>query len=747
MANLINLERFKWNEWLSMLCLFFLMVEWLLPLPDLIGLTDLTPLAVCVGLSLLLDLRFRWRWYAAAAKLILLLFYLYSLSGGQFFSFQWISQWLSNYSTDISSLFTDRPAAFHPVTKHFLIVQIFLLFSTFCSYLVLAIRQSMLIVATTLLYLAGLNSAVAYPADTAVMRTVAVGLILLALTKVTHLERMASSFPSRSRTMGAVLLCASLIGTSILSVSYLAPKPGPAWQHLLTLGSDSSSSQGNPGGGGRGPVSKQTGFQLNNDNYLGGPLTEDKRVLFTAKVSELLYWRGDSKDIYTGRGWITSKEVPLAVLEPDEYQWDPSLFSGVAVREVKASVTFGEVQKYAIIFYPGQLKHISRFEPEGATMIFHRKKGLLETRNGVMDVFADNQVFKAPNSVALQMKQYDLVSEIPLVSEEMLQQAGEDYPEEIKQTYLQLPENLPERIRTLSRELTREAKTPYEKVMALQNHLRDSGLYQYEQKQVPPTGLNQDIVEQFLFESKKGYCDHFSTSMAVMLRSVGIPTRWVKGFTPGTVKSKDSDGFTVEVKNKNAHSWVEVYFSGIGWLPFEPTPSFPSLLHQRSDNRQWQTDSDAVPASSRPDIPVPEAEQDETSQSDVDAKDLPLYQNRAFYAWLGAGIVVLVFLLYVSSRMFQIWVLRRSVSSGLMLPYRVHFSLFLGYLQRLFVLRRDGQTLREFIRDLNVSDDQRKTLSQVTSTYEEMVYGERPLPDERLHQSGQAITRLSRELR
>ena len=81
-------------------------------------------------------------------------------------------------------------------------------------------------------------------------------------------------------------------------------------------------------------------------------------------------------------------------------------------------------------------------------------------------------------------------------------------------------------------------------------------------------GEEDDYVDQFLFDTKTGYCDNFSSAMVVLLRSIGIPARWVKGYNSGTVIGKsENDTLIYEIRNNNAHSWVEVYFPGFGWVP------------------------------------------------------------------------------------------------------------------------------------------------------------------------------------
>ena len=96
-------------------------------------------------------------------------------------------------------------------------------------------------------------------------------------------------------------------------------------------------------------------------------------------------------------------------------------------------------------------------------------------------------------------------------------------------------------------------------------------------KMLPSRMLVEDYVDQFLFDTKRGYCDNFSTSMVVMLRSIDIPARWVKGFAPGEYRLNDEGERVYQITNNEAHSWVEAYIPGIGWMPFEPTIGFSNL--------------------------------------------------------------------------------------------------------------------------------------------------------------------------
>jgi transglutaminase-like putative cysteine protease/uncharacterized membrane protein len=149
-----------------------------------------------------------------------------------------------------------------------------------------------------------------------------------------------------------------------------------------------------------------------------------------------------------------------------------------------------------------------------------------------------------------------------------LRAAGTDYPPDVADTYLQLPDTVTDRTRELARELTRDAPTPYDKAVALRDYLKETYPYDYFP---PPQAPNADAVDQFLFVDERGVCEHYASAMIVMLRSLGIPARLAAGYGSGT--HNPITGF-YEVRARDAHAWVEVYFPGQDWVPFDPTPGW-----------------------------------------------------------------------------------------------------------------------------------------------------------------------------
>lgn len=131
--------------------------------------------------------------------------------------------------------------------------------------------------------------------------------------------------------------------------------------------------------------------------------------------------------------------------------------------------------------------------------------------------------------------------------------------------YLQLPQRTPTRVAALAAEWTSKIPEPFEKARVIEHKLRTE--YQYDRAS-PSAGTEQPL-DHFLFESKRGHCEFYSTAMAIMLRTQGVPTRNVTGFAGG---SWNRFSRTYTVRQGDAHSWVEVWIDGQGWLTFDPTP-------------------------------------------------------------------------------------------------------------------------------------------------------------------------------
>jgi transglutaminase-like putative cysteine protease len=156
--------------------------------------------------------------------------------------------------------------------------------------------------------------------------------------------------------------------------------------------------------------------------------------------------------------------------------------------------------------------------------------------------------------------QIDIQSMVPHPTVDQLRNATvDDAPE----GSLDLPGGLPQIARDLAVEATAGATTPYDKALALQNWFRDNFTYDLDVQY----GNSYDAIEAFL-RVRSGFCQHFAGTFGVMARYLGLPTRMAVGFTQGDL---GADG-RFHVYGRHGHAWPEVWFDGIGWVPFEPTP-------------------------------------------------------------------------------------------------------------------------------------------------------------------------------
>jgi len=202
------------------------------------------------------------------------------------------------------------------------------------------------------------------------------------------------------------------------------------------------------------------------------------------------------------------------------------------------------------------ISHVAGIRPVEARL--DRYRGL--SKSFYTDYFW-NLTWKGPEGAALA---YTVRTIIPESRPEILRESSTDDPESISRFHLQLPGDLDPRIAELALEITAGATTRYDKVKAIQSHLLGEYAYSTEGGHDP-----RDPLADFLFDRQSGHCEYFSTAMAVMVRSLGIPSRSANGFLGGEY---NEFGDYYLIRESDAHSWVEVFFPEYGWLPFDPTP-------------------------------------------------------------------------------------------------------------------------------------------------------------------------------
>jgi transglutaminase-like putative cysteine protease len=260
-----------------------------------------------------------------------------------------------------------------------------------------------------------------------------------------------------------------------------------------------------------------------------------------------LKWRGVALNNFDGRVWSNSyAQTPVRPAGDGSYRLAPMVDSRAASVVVSRSI------RYRVLMEPiGTNVFFLAEWPRSLTGTFRQVS--TDAGGAVYNLDADHPA-----------NRYEAESQLPDIDTDELRLAANTAPGEMDR-YLKLPP-LDVRISKLAEAITAQAPSNYEKAVAVERYLSTHFGYTLEL----PSSVPPDPLAHFLFERKKGHCEYFASSMAVMLRSLRIPTRIVTGFRGG--EYNDLTGQYV-VRASDAHSWVEAYFPGSGWISFDPTPA------------------------------------------------------------------------------------------------------------------------------------------------------------------------------
>ncbi|HWR65574.1 MAG TPA: transglutaminase domain-containing protein [Bellilinea sp.] len=416
---------------------------------------------------------------------------------------------------------------------------------------------------------------------------------------------------------------------------------------------------------------------------IGAPLPLGKTTILTVSLSDppppppdaadvpgvqapVHYWRSQIYGAYTGRGW-----EPVVVTARD----------AVAANSVRQSQ-----------LPPG------RYALEQHFIVLAQHGDTLYAANQPVTASQGAQLVSAESSNSLlirgELDEYDVTSYAARVNAAELREAGNLYPFEVTAAYLQIPASLPERVSQLTERIVSGAGSPYDQALRIQDYLRQNFSYDLTVDRAPE---NADAVDDFLFASQSGFCSHFATAMAVMLRTRGIPARVVSGYAMG---SFDFERGEYRVPADAAHAWVEVFFPGYGWIEFEPTAAVGAISYP-----------EVVPGSL---LPQPENE-------------LKVGGSAWTWALAAGGILVLAagVLLVVHRRLA--WTRQGSTLSGQCAAFYRQVRRTLGWLG---LSAPAAVTPQEFLRQqrltLQESPRLNAALQAVTALHEQAVYSPHP---------------------
>ena len=296
-----------------------------------------------------------------------------------------------------------------------------------------------------------------------------------------------------------------------------------------------------------------------------GEIKKDSTVVMRVRTGKpvghpLLRWRGIALSSFDGKRWYTADRASVT-LPPSPSGW---IYTADPVPRPDPSWKDNGL-RYTVLLQP--LATDAMFAP--ADVISLRGNFTGEGSNPEIGAHRSYLIRDATGSLFNPFHNYTALryegfSLLPTIAPAKLRAASTDYPQEIRDTYLQLPE-LDPRIPDFAKQITAQARTPYDKTVAVENYLRNRFTYTLNLTGKP----GEDPLAHFLFETHAGHCEYFASAMAILLRTLGIPTREVNGFLPGEFNDLGGDYI---VRASDAHSWVEVYFPDNGWMTFDPTP-------------------------------------------------------------------------------------------------------------------------------------------------------------------------------
>ena len=675
--------------------IFLILREWLLPIMELTSTGYFMQFLVFMGICLILgvfSLPFAVSWII---KLVYITWFIVSVyNDGQLSAMEFLSNELKNNVNTILAgewIYVSDP--FRTSLFFILIWMLIYLIQHWVS-----VRFSIYyFLLLTVFFIGTLDTFTEYDGTMAIIKVMILGLILTALLFIKRLMQAANM--QKDWTSYLVYATPIIIFVTIAGIiAIYLPKLEPQWPDPVPY------MKGVAGIGGSSSQSFATVGYGDNDESLGGPFVGDNTLVYEIQTPIRQYWRVETKDFYTSKGWIHSGDesmqqtlqmtdkLPLSINPGPE---DPQSIQVLAVNPAYRFL----VQAYGTTSYElYDPQSLIRFDASNEKMV---------------PVINNNVVSPSSYEMTFQQPEYSYTA-----LKDSLSSTEND------SRYLQLPDNLPQRVTDLAYEITDMYESVYDKARALEGYFARSG-FQYETTNVQAPKGNQDYVDQFLFETKLGYCDNFSTSMVVLLRSVGIQARWVKGFSSGERVHENDGMYTYVVTNNDAHSWVEAYIDGIGWVPFEPTIGFSNPMNINYDVDLEMPEEEQLPEmEEQPEDVQPELEEQDSQQP---VKGTANTINWSNFKWVFYGLLAILLIGFI-----VMWKKRGTWQPKLAVKmnrsklnhsdtFEEGYLVLLKQLERIHLKRRQDETLQQFA--LRVDNQLNTTkMRELTAFYEKLIY-------------------------
>lgn len=695
------------------LCGFFLFLEWLYPVKDITETNSLSIFIIYTFFCFFISLfQMKW-WITFLLKGIGLLVIINILFFEQsFLDLLWLEALYTELIYNAEALFSQQWYYLTPLFRSVLFLILIWLISYLLHYWFVVMNRILLFVILTFVYITVLDTFTGYDADLPIVRTFFISFFALGIANfMKELNGVSIRFAWVKKTPVWLL---PLIGIVLFSsiIGFAAPKLDPQWPDPVPFIQGTTGT----GNGGGGPIQK-VGYG-EDDSRLGGSFLQDDTPVFQASVNEKQYWRIETKDVYTGKGWENDTK-PDYQMQEDGLIDLATFTNDVETKRHEAVLHFQGNTSIKKLIYPYGLHQVTAGESEAAYFLDNQSEAI-QTKIADKETVLDN---------------YSMVYDQPSFAINKLQRVNEENLSDKESYYTQLPSSLPDRITELAEDIAAPYDNRYDRARAVERYFGLNG-FEYKTVDVPVPGKEDDYVDQFLFDSKVGYCDNYSTSMVVMLRALDIPARWAKGFTGGELiaENEKEEGQSVyEVTNANAHSWVEVYFPGEGWVPFEPTQGFSNLSDFHADPEGDSADSemddrlDADSEETDDDEEKEEKEEETASKKDKKKEKQENDQDSAsIKGWhIAVGIaflILLTFIIYKTRFRWQTWLLARKLNQKQNAEtYQEAYHHLLKVLQHYGFTKETDQTLSEFAKRID-THYQTDEMMQLTIHFEQVIY-------------------------
>ncbi|KQW07509.1 hypothetical protein ASC66_00365 [Leifsonia sp. Root4] len=368
-------------------------------------------------------------------------------------------------------------------------------------------------------------------------------------------------------------------------------------------------------------------------------------LAYSSTGARAVYLKMLTLDSFSGDSWVAGHSAFNESNTVDEFADPPGLGGNVATKEVRTSIQVAAVRsEWLPVPYPAT-------SIEGLNGQWYWDSDALTVATTQSTIAGQSYVV---NGLELSPTQQDLAA------------SAKQYPGEIAR-YLELPGDMPPIIGETAEAVTAAAETPYLQAAALQKFLRGRDFNYSEETPVDEgfDGGGLRAIGSFL-EVRAGYCIHFASAMAVMARTLDIPSRVSLGYAPGERTRQRLEGAVLyQVQTSDLHAWPELYFEGVGWVPFEPTPGRGTVPGYSLPSTAATSPVVPAPQASNGAVTGPDARSvDESSRSNTVADAAEARELLTRNLLLAAAVLVLLAVPWLARSLLAVWRRRRTVGGA-----------------------------------------------------------------------------------